>query len=103
MALPVEQIIFSWMNNIFITKQICKKEFNWKNIKLLLKSEGYIDINKDEINNIISKFKRTLKVRKTTMYDKTIKEVLNISKTIELYGNTIKDGRVDSSIKELPF
>ena len=99
----VEQVIFSWMHKIFIIKQISKKEFNWKNIKILLKNEGYKDINEDEINNIINKFKRTLKIRKNTMYDETIKDVLNISKTIELHNSSIKDGRVDSSIKELPF
>ena len=99
----VEQVIFSWMHKIFIIKQISKKEFNWKNIKILLKNEGYKDINEDEINNIRNKFKRTLKIRKNTMYDETIKDVLNISKTIELHNKSIKDGRVDSSIKELPF
>ena len=71
----IEQVIFSWMNIIFITKQINKKEFKWKNIKSLIKKSGYVNINKDEIQNIISKFKGNINLEKTKMYNETINEI----------------------------
>ena len=71
----IEQVIFSWMNKILITKQINKKEFNWKNIKSLIKKSGYANINKDEIQNIISKFKGNINLEKTKMYNETINEI----------------------------
>jgi hypothetical protein len=99
----IEQVIFSWMNKIFITKQINKKEFNWKNIKSLIKKSGYANINKDEIQNIISKFKGNINLEKTKMYNETINEILRISKDIKMESGSIIDGRIDSSIKEIPF
>ncbi len=96
----MEQVIFSWMNKIFITKQINKKEFNWKNIKRLI--VGY-DIKKDEIEKIISKFKKNIKLEKVKMYDETIKETLRISREIKMETGSVIDGRIDSSIKEIPF
>jgi hypothetical protein len=97
----IEQVIFSWMRKIFVTKQLNKKEFNWKNIKCLIR--GYGDINKDEIQKIISKFKSNIKIEKAKMYDETITEILKISQEIKMETSSSIDGRIDSSIKEIPF
>lgn len=95
------------MERIFITKEIPRTEFCYKNAKEFFKD----DCTKEMLDEYVKEFKRTCRPLKMTplknnMYDDTIKEVLNISKDIKVASSTsgkTEDGRIDSAMKETPF
>ena len=109
---PVKTSFFLWMERIFITKEIPRTEFCYKNAKAFFKDDcNQGACTKEMLDEYVKEFKRTCRPLKMTqgplknnMYDDTIKEVFNIAKDIKVapLGKT-EDGRIDSAMKETPF
>lgn len=106
---PFKTSFFLWMERIFITKEIPRTEFCYKNAKEFFKDDCTQVLGactKEMLDEYVKEFKRTCRPLKNNMYDDTIKEVLNISKDIKVASSTsgkTEDGRIDSAMKETPF
>jgi len=104
---PLKTSFFLWMERIFITKEIPKSEFSYKNAKVFFNE----DCTKEMLDEYVKEFKRGLFKKtnlkatriKSNMYDDTIKEVLNVAKNIKVASGKTEDGRIDSAMKETPF
>jgi hypothetical protein len=53
----LKNVLFSWMEGIFITKKIPKTEFNYKNAIRLLKTNQIMKYTKKEIDDVVKEFK----------------------------------------------